>query len=113
MCPPRLPGGETKQKCNWGSNETQESAVPSHRRISRVRFSARVRDRTPEIETVILNRNPNPSVTLAAILTGTTNEPTRARVRLHDGERSWDVTSSDVLATEHTLTVLGMRPDST
>lgn len=64
----------------------------------------------PEIETVILNRNPNPSVPLAAILTVATNEPTRAVVRLDDGERTWDVTSTDDLATEHTLTVLGMRP---
>ena len=64
----------------------------------------------PEIETVILNRNPNPSVPLAAILTVATNEPTRAVVRLDDGERTWDVTSSDILATEHTLTILGMRP---
>ena len=64
----------------------------------------------PEIDTVILNRNPNPSVPLAAILTVTTNEPTQAVVRLDDGERTWDVTSSDVLAMEHTLTILGMRP---
>ena len=48
----------------------------------------------PEFESVILNRNPNPSVPLAAILTVTTNEPTRAVVRLNDGERTWDVTSS-------------------
>lgn len=64
----------------------------------------------PKIETVILNRNPNPSVPLAAILTVTTNEPTRAVAHLDDGERTWDVTSSDDLATEHTLTILGMRP---
>lgn len=64
----------------------------------------------PEFDTVILNRNPNPSVPLAAILTLSTNEPTQVVVRLDDGERTWDVTSSDVLATAHTLTILGMRP---
>ena len=64
----------------------------------------------PEFNTVILNRNPNPTVPLAAILTLTTNEPTQVVVRLDDGERTWDVTASDVLATEHALTILGMRP---
>jgi len=64
----------------------------------------------PEIETVILNRNPNPTVPLAAILTIATNEPTQAVVRLDDGERAWDATSSETLAMEHTLTILGMRP---
>ncbi len=64
----------------------------------------------PVIEALILNRNPNPAVPLAGVLTVITDKPTRATVRIADGERSWDATSSQEFATEHSLMVLGMRP---
>ena len=64
----------------------------------------------PVIGQVILNRNPNPTVPLAAILSLSTDVPTRATVRINDGERTWDATSSEGFAQEHSLMVLGMRP---
>jgi arylsulfate sulfotransferase len=63
----------------------------------------------PVISTVILNRNPNPTVPLAAILSLSTDEPSEMTVRIDDGEQTWDATSSDGFATEHSLMVLGMR----
>ena len=63
----------------------------------------------PVISYVILNRNPNPTVPLAALLSLSTDEPTEMTVRIDDGERVWDATSSDGFATEHSLMVLGMR----
>ncbi len=65
---------------------------------------------TPVISYVVLNRNPNPAVPLAAILSISTDEPTEMTVRIDDGERVWNATSSDGFATEHSLMVLGMRP---
>jgi arylsulfate sulfotransferase len=64
----------------------------------------------PTISDVILNRNPNPSVPLAAILSLSTNEPTKVTIRIDDGERSWDATKSNGFANDHSLMVLGMRP---
>ena len=63
----------------------------------------------PVISDVILNRNPNPNVPLAAILSLSTDEPTAVTIRIDDGERTWDATSSDGFATDHSLIVLGMR----
>ena len=65
---------------------------------------------SPVISYVVLNRNPNPAVPLAALLSLSTDEPTEMTVRIADGERTWDATSSDGFATEHSLMVLGMRP---
>ena len=63
----------------------------------------------PVISDVILNRNPNPNVPLAAILSLSTDEPSAVTIRIDDGERTWDATSSDGFATDHSLIVLGMR----
>ncbi len=63
----------------------------------------------PVISEVILNRNPNPTVPLAALLSVSTDEPSELTVRIDDGEQTWDATSSDGFATEHSLMVLGMR----
>ncbi len=63
----------------------------------------------PVISYVILNRNPNPTVPQAALLSLSTDEPTEMTIRIDDGEQSWDATSSDGFATEHSLMVLGMR----
>ena len=67
----------------------------------------------PKIETVILNRNPNPSVPLAAILTVATNEPTRAVVRLDDGERTWDDPADGEIVWEYRFTDDDVPPDGT
>ncbi len=64
----------------------------------------------PSISYVVLNSNPNPTVPLAAILSLSTDEPAAVTVRIDDGERTWDATSSDGFATDHSLMVLGMRP---
>jgi len=69
-----------------------------------------VADTTPPvISYVILNRNPNPTVPLAALLSLSTDEPTEMTIRIDDGERAWNATSSDGFATDHSLMVLGMR----
>ena len=49
----------------------------------------------PVISYVILNRNPNPTVPLAAILSLSTDEPTEMTVRIDDGERAGAGTGDD------------------
>lgn len=67
----------------------------------------------PSVESVTLVGNPNPTVPLAAILSVVTDVPTRLTINLDDGERSWSVTPSDEMSTDHEVPVLGMRPDRT
>ncbi|MCZ0953957.1 MAG: aryl-sulfate sulfotransferase N-terminal domain-containing protein, partial [Rhodospirillaceae bacterium] len=67
----------------------------------------------PSVESVTLSANPNPTVPLAAILTVTTDVPTRLTINFEDGERSWSVTPSEEMSTDHEVPVLGMRPDRT
>jgi len=64
----------------------------------------------PMLSNVTLVGNPNPTVPLAAILSATTDVPTRLTLNIDDGENSWSVTPSDELATSHEVPVLGMRP---
>ncbi|MGI9203572.1 MAG: aryl-sulfate sulfotransferase [Woeseiaceae bacterium] len=63
----------------------------------------------PAIVELSLVGNPNPTVPLAAVLTVTTDRPTKMTINLDDGERQWSVTPQDTMATEHEVPVLGMR----
>ena len=64
----------------------------------------------PMLSNVSLTGNPNPAVPLAAILRVTTDTPTGLTLNINDGERSWSVTPSEEMATQHEVPVLGMRP---
>ncbi|MFP6829502.1 MAG: aryl-sulfate sulfotransferase [Gammaproteobacteria bacterium] len=66
-------------------------------------------DNTPPVISNATLANANPRSPLAAMLTLTTDEPTRLTVRIDDGERVWDVAPDDELKTEHSAMVLGMR----
>ncbi len=69
------------------------------------------RDMTgPALSNVSLIGNPNPTVPLAAILSLTTDEPAELTLNIDDGERSWSVTPSEEMTTQHEVPVLGMRP---
>ena len=69
------------------------------------------RDMTgPALSNVSLIGNPNPTVPLAAILSLTTDEPAELTLNINDGERSWSVTPSEEMTTQHEVPVLGMRP---
>jgi arylsulfate sulfotransferase len=59
----------------------------------------------PEIE-----MDPNLSTPLAGILSLTTNVPTRILLEISSNKKSWSINFDDY-ETEHTLTVLGFRPD--
>ena len=63
----------------------------------------------PSIGSVALEGNPNPAVPLAAILSVTTDVPTRLTVNMDDGERAWSVTPSEAMAVSHQVPVLGLR----
>ena len=63
----------------------------------------------PVLSNIDLVGNPNPTVPLAAILSMTTDEPTKLTLNINDGERSWSVTPSDEMATRHEVPVIGMR----
>ncbi len=66
-------------------------------------------DNTPPVISNATLANANPRSPLAAVLTLTTDEPTRLTIRIDDGERVWDVAPDDELKTEHSAMVLGMR----
>ena len=69
------------------------------------------RDMTgPALSNVSLIGNPNPAVPLAAILSLTTDDPAELTLDINDGERSWSVTPSEEMTTQHEVPVLGMRP---
>ena len=63
----------------------------------------------PVITSTSLTGNPNPAVPLAAIMRVTTDTPTRLTLNIDDGERSWSVTPSQSMTTNHEVPVLGMR----
>jgi hypothetical protein len=55
--------------------------------------------------------NPNAAVPLAAVLSVTTDVPTRVELRIQEGAREWSVDADRNLATEHArVPVLGLRP---
>ena len=63
----------------------------------------------PVLSDVSLVGNPNPTVPLAAILKVTSDEPATLTINFNDGERSWNVTPSEDMATMHEVPVIGMR----
>ncbi|MFL2546222.1 MAG: aryl-sulfate sulfotransferase [Candidatus Rariloculaceae bacterium] len=63
----------------------------------------------PALSNVSLVQNPNPTVPQAAVLSLTTDEPSRLTINFNDGERSWSVTPDDAMATNHEVPVIGMR----
>ena len=63
----------------------------------------------PVLSNVSLVQNPNPTVPQAAVLSLTTDEPARLTINFNDGERSWSVTPSEALITDHNVPVIGMR----
>ena len=67
----------------------------------------------PSVESATLVGNPNPTVPLAAILSVTTDVPTRLTINVDDGERSWSVTPDDAMAMSHEVPVLGLRAGRT
>lgn len=64
----------------------------------------------PEIVRIALSPNPNPSVPLAALCILATDRPTVATMTIEDGINSTTVAPNEAFATEHELTVLGLRP---
>ena len=67
----------------------------------------------PSVESATLVGNPNPTVPLAAILSVTTDVPTRLTINIDDGERSWSVTPDEAMAMSHEVPVLGLRAGRT
>jgi len=67
----------------------------------------------PTIARASLVGNPNPTVPLAAIMSVTTDTPTRLTLNIDDGERRWSVTPSQAMSTSHEVPVLGMRAGRT
>ena len=63
----------------------------------------------PELSDVSLLANPNPSVPLAAVLSVNSDEPSSLTISIDDGEKQWQITPSDAMATSHAVPVLGMR----
>jgi len=63
----------------------------------------------PVLSNVSLIGNPNPTVPLAAILSLTTDEPAELTLNINDGDRSWSVTPSDEMVTQHEVPVIGLR----
>jgi len=63
----------------------------------------------PAISDIGLERNPNPTVPLAAILTVATDEPAALTISIDDGERQWSMTPSDEMSAMHEVPIFGMR----
>ncbi len=61
---------------------------------------------TPTIAT-----NPNSSVPLAAIVSADTDEPAALVIHVSDGDRQWSIPTSLDLVMQHSVAVLGFRPD--
>jgi arylsulfate sulfotransferase len=55
--------------------------------------------------------NPNPQVPLAAIVTLVTDEPAWVTLHVSDGVNAWNVTPEPAPVLDHSLWVLGLRPD--
>jgi len=66
-------------------------------------------DITPPVIANAVLVNTNPRAPLAAVLTLSTDEPTRLTIRIDDGQRTWEVTPDEAFRTEHSAMVLGMR----
>jgi arylsulfate sulfotransferase len=64
----------------------------------------------PAVSDINLAPNPNPAVPLAAILSLTTDEPSRVTLGFYDGNNSWTVTPRQEYATSHEIPVVGMKP---
>jgi len=67
----------------------------------------------PTAEQISLDANPNPAVPLAGILTLTADRPVVVTLSIEDSEHRQRVTPSETAALEHTIPVLGLRPDRT
>ncbi len=63
----------------------------------------------PVISDIGLERNPNPTVPLAAILSVAIDEPAALMINIDDGERQWSLTPSEELSATHEIPVFGMR----
>ena len=63
----------------------------------------------PSVSNVTLVPNPNPTVPMAAILSVTTDVPTRLSLNFDDGQRTWSETPSEEMTTNHEVPVVGMR----
>ena len=63
----------------------------------------------PAISDIGLERNPNPTVPLAAILTVATDEPAALTINIDDGERQWSLTPSEEMSAAHEVPIFGMR----
>ena len=70
-------------------------------------------DRAPSIGNVALADPPSARAPLAARLTLSTNEPSVITLTIDDGNRRWSVTPSSELGVDHSVLVLGLRPDAT
>jgi hypothetical protein len=57
--------------------------------------------------------NPNPRAPLVGIVNLETDEPTRAFLTVSDDARSWELDSGCEFQTNHSIVVLGLRPDTT
>ena len=90
--------------CGDSSNMAGDTQAPA---------AAPAAESGPAISNVSIEQNPNPTVPLAAILSLTTDSPTRITLNFDDGERSWSATPSDEYATDHSVPVLGMKPGRT
>ena len=62
-----------------------------------------------DVSNVSLVQNPNPTVPMAAILSATSNVPTRLTLNFDDGNRTWSLSPNDAMSTSHEVPVVGMR----
>ncbi len=53
--------------------------------------------------------NTNPRAPLSAVLSLSTDEPSRLTIQIDDGEHAWSTPTDDAYRTEHSAVVLGMR----
>lgn len=59
----------------------------------------------------VVRPNPNRNAPLAAIFECETDQPVQVEVRISDGTHSWTIASDDTLKTNHSLVLLGFRPE--
>jgi arylsulfate sulfotransferase len=60
-----------------------------------------------------ISANPNTSTPLVAILEFSTNVPAKATVEVTDGDRTFSVPTQINASTDHRITILNLRPDTT
>ena len=67
----------------------------------------------PVIRSATLLPAPNKSTPQVAVLELKASRPVRVRLRIGDGKRKWEVSPTSAYASEHSLPILGLRPDRT